>query len=255
MMYVGTEASDRSLSSSGCFYQSDAERAGLRYRSRVIRLPARLAGAALIALAATVPTTASAATLALDRQCYTRNQSVRVSGAGYQPNQTQTLLLDGKPVAPGQTTLQSDASGGIAGRFPAPAPFRNATSVRTYALTASASTSGTPVLARTTLQVVHTNIGVTPPFITPGFVTYRALGFTYSRSLYVHYLKGTRHLNTRRIGRLSGPCGSLKKKVRMFLFRPVKPGSYTLVFDNSARYSASYRPNFSFQALVPYTFT
>jgi hypothetical protein len=47
----------------------------------------------------------------------------------------------------------------------------------------------------------------------------------------------------------------LTKKVRMFLFRPVKPGSYTLVFDNSAGYSASYRPNFSFQALVPYTFT
>src|SRR5205823_6377025 len=31
--------------------------------------------------------------------------------------------------------------------------------------------------------------------------------------------------------------------------------AYVLVFDNSVRYSASYRPNFSFQALVPYTFT
>jgi len=30
---------------------------------------------------------------------------------------------------------------------------------------------------------------------------------------------------------------------------------YTLVFDNSSRYSAAYRPDFSFQALVPYTFT
>ena len=252
-MYVGIEASDRSRSSSQCFYQSSAEGARLRYRSRVIRLPARLAGAALIVLAAAPA--ASAATLHLNRQCYTRNQSVRVSGTGYPPNQTQTILLDGKPVAPGATTLTSDASGRIAGHFPAPAPFRRATSFRTYAVTTSASPTGSPVAARTSFQVVHTNIGVVPPFITPGYVTYRALGFTYGRSLYVHYLKGTRHLRTARIGTLSGPCGSLTKKVRMFVFRPVKPGSYTLVFDNSLRYSAAYRPNFSFQALVPYTFT
>ncbi len=217
----------------------------------MIRLPARLAGAALIALAATIPATASAATLQFDRQCYTRNQPVRVSGAGYQPNQTQTIFLGGTALG----TLKSDGAGSIAGRFPAPAPFRRVTSVRTYRVTASASSTGSPVAARAILQVVHTNIGVTPPFITPGFVTYRALGFTYSRSLYVHYLQGTRHLRTKFIGTLSGPCGSLTKKVRMFLFRPVKPGSYTLIFDNSARYLASYRPNFSFQALVPYTFT
>jgi hypothetical protein len=227
-----------------------AERARLRYRSHVIRLQARLAGAALIALCATAPAVASAATLHLDRQCYTRNQKVRVTGSGYQPNQTQTILLGGKALG----TLTSDGAGSITGRFPAPAPFKRATSIRTYTVTASASSTGSPVAARTTLQVVHTHIGVTPPFITPGFVTYKALGFTYGRSLYVHYLRGTRHLRTSRIGTLSGPCGSLTKKVRMFLFRPVKPGSYTLVFDNSARYSASYRPNFSFQALVPYTF-
>jgi hypothetical protein len=249
MMYVGMEASDWSRSSSGCFYQSSAERAGLRYRSRVIRLPARLAGAALIALAGTIPATASAATLQLNRQCYTRNQPVRFTGGGYQPNQTQTITLGTTALG----TVKSDGAGSIAGNFPAPAPFRRVTSVRTFSVTAGPSAA--PVAARATLQVVHTNIGVVPPFITPGFVTYRALGFTYGRSLYVHYVQGRRHLRTRLIGTLSGPCGSLTKKVRMFLFRPVKPGSYTLIFDNSPRYSASYRPNFSFQALVPYTFT
>jgi hypothetical protein len=217
----------------------------------VIGLPARLAGAALIVLATALPATASAATLQLNRQCYTHNQPVHVSGDGYPPNQVQTIFLDGTALG----TLKSTGGGSIAGRFSAPAPFKPTTSVRTYRVTVSASTTGSPVAARTTLQVVHTNIGVTPPFITPGFVTYQALGFTYGRLLYVHYVQGTRHLASRRIGTLSGPCGSLKKKVRMFVFRPVKPGSYTLVFDNSARYSAGYRPNFSFQALVPYTFT
>jgi hypothetical protein len=217
----------------------------------VIRLPARLAGVGLIVLAAAVPATAAAATLQLNRQCYTKNQTVRVSGSGYQPNQVLTLFVNGTRVVSGS----SDPSGRLAGHFAAPEPFRSPTSIRPYTATVSASPSGSPVTAHTSFQVVHTNISVTPPFITPGFVTYRALGFTYSRWLYVHYLQGARHLRTKRIGALSGPCGTLKKKVGMFLFRPVKPGSYTLVFDNSARYSASYRPNFSFQALVPYTFT
>jgi hypothetical protein len=215
---------------------------------RVTPFPARLAGAALIVLAA-APATASAATLQLNRQCYTRNQQVRFTGSGYQPNQTQTIILGSTALG----TVKSDGGGAIAGNFSAPAPFRRATSIRTYAVAAGPSASS--MAARATFEVVHTNIGVVPPFITPGFVTYTAMGFTYGRSLYVHYLLGTRHLRTRRIGGLAGPCGTLKKKVKMFLFRPVKPGSYTLVFDNSSRYSATYRPNFSFQALVPYTFT
>jgi len=251
-MYVGIEASDQSRSSPGCFYQSGAGRACLRYRSRVIRLPARLAGAALIAIAAAGSATASAATLRLNRQCYTKNQPVTISGSGFQPGSTQYIFLNGRRIRNGAVQpsgLLTVPGGG------APAPSRRITGVRTYSLTASASTTGSPVTASTTFQVVHTNIGVIPPFITPGFVTYRALGFTYGRSLYVHYLLGTRHLRTNRVGGLAGPCGTLKKKVKMFLFRPVKPGLYTLVFDNSARYSAAYRPDFSFQALVPYTFT
>ena len=217
----------------------------------VTPIPAHWAGAALAALAvAAVPAAASAATLQLNRGCYTRNQTVRVNGAGYQPNQIQNLFVGGRAIG----TLKATAAGAIAGHFPAPAPFRRPTSMRAYTLTTSAATSGTPVAARATFQVVHTNIQVTPPFITPGFVTYKALGFTYSHSLYVHYLRGTRHVSTKRIGRVSAPCGTLTKKIRMFLFRPVSPGIYTLIFDNSARYSSSYRPNFSFLATVPYTF-
>jgi hypothetical protein len=217
----------------------------------VTPIPARWAGVALAALAVTaVPAAASAATLQLNRSCYTRNQNVRVAGGGYQPNQVQTLFADGKALG----TLKANAGGAIAGNFPAPAPFRRPSSVRTYTLTTSAATSGTPVAARATFQVVHTNIQVTPPFITPGFVTYKALGFTYSHALYVHYLRGTRHVATKRIGRVSDPCGTLTKRIRMFLFRPVRAGIYTLIFDNSARYSSTYRPNFSFLATVPYTF-
>lgn len=214
--------------------------------------PARLAGAALLASALLVPATASAATLQLNRQCYTKNQPVAIRGSGFPPASTQYLFLNGARTRSGVVTASGALSVPGGG---APDPPRSRTAARTYTLTASGSTSGSPVTARTTFRVVHTNITVTPALVTPGFVTYRALGFTYGRTLYLHYLRGTRYLRTRRIGALSGPCGTLRKKVRMFLFRPVKPAAYVLVFDNSARYSASYRPNFSFQALVPYTFT
>jgi hypothetical protein len=219
----------------------------------VTPIRARSAVPALAALAAaSAPAAASAATLRLDRSCYTKNQTVRVSGSGYRPNQVQTIFRSGsaKPLG----TLTADGSGAIAGHFSAPAPSRRVTARRTYTLTASASASGSPVAAHTTFKVVHTDIQVIPPFITPGFVIYSALGFTYGQVLYVHYLQGKHHLATGRIGHLSAPCASLRKKVKMFLFRPVTAGIYTLVFDNSARYSATYRPNFSFEARVPDTF-
>jgi hypothetical protein len=226
----------------------------LRYLQAIVtRSATRLAAAALSAgaVAGAVPATAAAASLTTDRACYTRNQTIHVSGSGYTPGSTQTVFLDGAKLG----VLTPTSSGAVGGVFSAPAPFASKTSVRTYGLVASSSPGGNPVTARTSFQVVHTNVGVSPPFITPGRVRYKALGFTYGHTLYVHYLRGTKHVATKRVGSLHGSCGRLNKRVRMFLFRPVKPATYTLIFDNSRTYSATFRPNFSFQAVVPFTFS
>ena len=34
-----------------------------------------------------------------------------------------------------------------------------------------------------------------------------------------------------RVGRLTGPCGALKKRFRQFAFKPVPKGTYTVYFD------------------------
>lgn len=221
-------------------------------RSTIALLPA-----VLLCVAAATPA-AAAPTLTTDRTCYTYNQTIRLSGSGYQPGSAQTVSIDGKPLRSGKNTFVPTAQGKVPdnAQFLAPPPAEPQTSVRTYTVTASSSPSGTPVTARTTFQVVHTNVGVSPPFITPGRVLYKALGFTYGPNLYVHYLKGRRqrHVATRLIGPVHGACGRLRKRVRMFLFRPVRPATYTLVFDNSARYVAGYRPNFSFDAVVRTTY-
>ncbi len=214
--------------------------------------------ATALAIGAGVAAPASAApTLTTDRGCYTYHQPIHLSGSGYQPGSAQTVSLDGKPLPIGKNagnTFIPTAQGKVPANatIDAPTPSAGKTSVRTYSLTAASSPSGTPVTARTTFAVVHTNVNVSPPFITPGRVRYTALGFTYGPNLFVHYLKGRRqrHVATRLVGPVYGACGRLRKRVRMFQFRPVKPATYTLVFDNSPTYLASYRPDYSFQAVV-----
>ncbi|MDQ6749656.1 MAG: hypothetical protein M3Z33_02695 [Actinomycetota bacterium] len=216
----------------------------------------RLLGSTLGAAAAVVAAAPAAAapTLTTDRGCYTYHQPVQLSGSGYQPGAAQTVSLDGTPLPAGSNTFVPTAQGKIPPdtTLDAPAPDAGKTSVRTYTVTTADSSSGTPVTARAKFAVVHTNVNVTPPFITPGRVRYTALGFTYGANLYVHYLKGRkqRHVATRLVGPVHGACGRLRRRVRMFLFRPVRPATYTLVFDNNPTYAAAYRPNFSFQAIV-----
>lgn len=220
----------------------------------IIRLVAPIVATGAVVVAAPA---SAAPTLTVDRGCYTYRQPIHISGSGYQPGSAQTLSLDGTPLPisknSGNTFVPTSQ-----GKVPpnttidAPPPSAAKTSVRNYALTAASSPSGTPVTAATGFAVVHTNVDVNPPFITPGRVRYTALGFTYGPKLYVHYLKGRagRHVATRLVGPVHGACGRLRKRVRMFIFRPVRPATYTLVFDNSPTYQASYRPDFSFQAVV-----
>lgn len=220
-------------------------------------------GAALAGLTALVASAAAAAapTLTTDRSCYTRYQTIRLSGSGYQPGSAQTVSIDGVPLPVtknGGNTFIPTAQGNVPANatLPAPPPAPGTHSVRTYTISASSSPSGSPVTAQTTFRVVHTNVDVDPPFITAGRVNFKALGFTYGPKVYIHYLKGRRqrHVATRLLGPTYGPCGRLRKRARMFLFRPVPPATYTLVFDNSPAYVAGYRPNFSFEAVVATTY-
>ena len=209
-----------------------------------------LAGAALaVAAFAGPPAAAQAATLKIDRLCYRTNQTVHMAGIGYSPNGKVNISLDGGPFG----SLPTNADGAFSGVFRAPPPPPDPKSVRNVSLTTTDSAA--PTLTATSMfQVVHTNVSVSPAVVTPGKVTYSALGFTSGPKLYIHYILRGKLVVTKKLGKLTGPCSSLQKKVRMFMFRPVKPGNYTLVFDTSQQYSAKFRPSFSFQASVRRTF-
>jgi hypothetical protein len=220
-------------------------------RSTLTRSACRRAGAVLaVAAFAAAPAAAGAATLELDRACYRTNQTVHVAGQGYSPSGKVNFNLDGTAFG----SLPTNATGAFSGVFRAPPPLPEPTSVKTVSLTATDSVDPTLTATRS-FQIVHTNVTVSPPVVTPGKVTYSALGFTSGEKLYIHYVLRGKLVTTKKLGKLTGPCSSLQKKVRMFMFRPVKPGNYTLVFDTRKRYSPTFRPSFSFQAQVRTTFS
>jgi hypothetical protein len=223
----------------------------MNMRGNLIGSGRRRAGAALaVAAFAGLPAAAPAATLQLDRLCYRTNQTVRMSGNGYSPSGKVNISLDGGAFG----ALPTNATGAFSGVFRAPPPLADPTSVRKASLTTTDNTDPT-LTATTAFQVVHTNVTVSPAVVTSGKVTYSALGFTSGAKLYIHYILHGKLVVTKKLGKLTGPCSSLQKKVRMFMFRPVKPGNYTLVFDTSKPYSSKFRPSFSFQAPVRTTFT
>jgi hypothetical protein len=220
-------------------------------QSTLTREGRRRAGTALaVAAFAGLPAAAQAATLKLDRLCYRTNQTVHMSGNGYSPSGKVNISLDGGAFG----SLPTNANGAFSGVFRAPPPLPEPTSVRNVSLTTTDNADPT-LTATTTLQIVHTNVNVNPAVVTPGKVTYSALGFTSGNKLYIHYVLHGKLVVTRKLGKLTGPCSSLQKKVRMFMFRPVKPGNYTLVFDTSRQYLPKFRPSFSFQAPVRTTFS
>jgi hypothetical protein len=68
--------------------------------------------------------------------------------------------------------------------------------------------------------------------------TFFAYGFEAvgGKTLYAHYVLHGKLLKTVAIGRLTGPCGDLKKTARQFPFRPVKAGAYKVKLDATKSY-------------------
>jgi hypothetical protein len=61
----------------------------------------------------------------------------------------------------------------------------------------------------------------------------------HGRTLYAHYVLRDRLIATVRVGRLSGPCGALKRRFRQFAFKPVPRGTYSVYFDTVSSFSDS----------------
>jgi hypothetical protein len=198
-----------------------------------------LAGLAGTALA--VPASASAATLRVDRPCYRAGEAVRFSGAGYTPSGSVALSVSGQQLG----LAEVDPLGGFDASLEAPeidgrrrTDTFTATDQTNLSLTASA-----PVL------LTSVNVDVEPRNGNPGEPKrIVARGFTSGNVLYAHVRRGNTGRNVR-IGRLRGPCGTLRIRRRLFSL-DARTGVYTVQFDARRRYSARTEPQVGFVVTV-----
>jgi hypothetical protein len=202
--------------------------------------------AALLAAAAA----ASAATLKLNRACYVfkggHKPAVTVTGSGYGP---------GDPVAIESKSgfgmnLTANSAGDIAGRAEAPLPPLSAAKAKRFTVTAKDFTTagGDSVVASASSHVTAfaASHGASK-HKAPGNralaekVKWAFAGFPVHRSIYGHYLHGSRLVAAQKFGRVKGPCGTLVVHKRGYPGNP-RHSSYMVQLDTHRKYAKKTKP-------------
>jgi hypothetical protein len=200
--------------------------------------------------AATLPATASATpTLHADRACYTEQQPIMLSGAGYTPGGPIRFLgnfsgnAGNADAVPLGAPITADPAGGLSFRLPAPALSSNRDVTETLTISANDQTKQAvqPPLppseqaagVQVTLSLWAVGVrawagGRGDPKASSDFL---GVGWEPFRRIYAHYFLGGKRVRSIRIGAVSGPCGNLAKRIRQFPFRPVRAGDWTVYFS------------------------
>jgi hypothetical protein len=220
------------------------EAAAAGHRLRPASAPTLLtAGALLLA----VPAAAAAApTVGVDRPCYSAGQPIRVAGQGFSPNGALSVHLDFF----GQVNTHADLSGGAnqqgvytdlvaAPQVTSPADLREqvtltATDPQLGPAGAPESTAQTNFLLSRALISIPAWKGTFRP---SGKSRVEARGFVggSTSKLYAHYLQKKKLRKTVEVGKLTGPCGDLSKRMRNVPFA-APAGTYSVRFDTARHY-------------------
>lgn len=215
------------------------------------------AGVGLAALA--LPSSAFGATITADKQCYISTvqgvqpivEPITLTGSGFTPGSRVNIAVDGQFVA----QVQADPAGNFtAGRVSPPSISKGE---KGFTITASDLAGQT---ARAVSRVTSFGVSASPRRARPrSRVTFRARGFTGSgvtdsRVLYAHYIFKNKHIKSVRLGRVSSPCGTLKKKARQIPLKRPRIGTYNVQFDLAKTYKARRLPFVRLQISVFSTF-
>jgi len=161
-------------------------------------------------------------------------EGVAISAAGFTPNSTVTLTIDGAPVDGGQS-LQTDTAGALT-LPPVPAPFvRSGSHDFTITLTEDGNPANTvSASSRSTALGVR----IRPLEAAPSdLVRFRGLGFTKDKAIYAHYIyKGRVRKTVRMARRPRSDCGAFRARRRQIPVRNPRLGRWTIQFDQSRRF-------------------
>ena len=168
----------------------------------------RTASLAMLVLAGTLPATAGAATLSVDKSCYREGSDAVATGSGYNANAQMEFRLNGNAFTDPMNPPFSDATGNITAGFSVGTPPGKQ---KKYVLTASDGTNS----GQTSFTATDLDVTVRPKRGNPGRKKrVRARGFDRGKVLRFH-VRGPRKRNGK-VGKIRGACGKLNKKARIF---------------------------------------
>jgi hypothetical protein len=187
---------------------------------------------------------APAPTLESSLPCFSAATGAQLTGTGYTPNGQVRLL--GQYVSDARQALDQTVTADVNGRIEFSSGLANETA-RRLRVEVTAEDVANPALRAT----VHFTLSWFGPFFRPWNTDGPARGRPGKSSvieasgyineigedLYAHYVLRERHVATVRVGRLTGPCGALKKRFRQFAFKKVRRGTYSVYFDTMPFFS------------------
>lgn len=210
--------------------------------SRRLFIPAAVAAAAALAPAASAQ--APQPTLSFDSACYTAEQPLAFTGAGYTPSGPVTMMFSVPGQLRGSLDVQADPSGGISGRpgVQEDSLLADDEDRREIFVTANDTTrvdagAQPPESQFGVAQLTFTRwAGFSPGRYVPGrTVEVEAYGWAFAagKTLWFLFQKGRTTVASVKVGKLSATCGDRTGRIRVP--RKLKAGSYRLVLSTQKR--------------------
>jgi hypothetical protein len=204
----------------------------LRFRAMAVPRHAVLGIAGTLAALA-VPSTASAADVAAGQACArSGTKTFNMTTTGWAPGAGLTIHLGGF-----SNTVTADANGvfSTAGA-PLTAPTLSSAGVRSLSLSV---TDGTTTAGPVKTKIVRRGVRVPSRAKPSQVVRYKTYGFPRHKRLYLHVRRGGKTKGTFRIGRPSGACGLVTRKLRYMPLRRWSTGTYDFWFSNTRKFRRS----------------
>ena len=188
------------------------------------------------------PSAIARAKLKTELPCYLRNQTVRISGSGFSPNASYTVILD--RVAIGTSTAAADGS--VAGSLSSGNLAHGVHELRHRLQVTDGTNIGRAGFSTTAFDAEFSPPSGDPRTLRVSFAVFGiGLGHNGPVGVFVHYLDPRGHLlATIELGHTAGSCGNLAPTPLrpLFPFHHVAAGKWLLQFDTRRSYSADNQP-------------
>jgi hypothetical protein len=193
----------------------------------------------VLAAVAAAPAAASAATIAVNKPCYSvgTGSSIVIIGSGFTSG--DTIDLNGQEIFATGTV-------GPAGTFAAstaiPPVALTGPGAKRFTITATSEATNTE-LASTSFQIASFAVATKPQRAKPHTkVSFSFSGFPARRPIYGHFILHGKLRVTKRYGTATGACGMLKVRSDLYPGSKVRYGTYRVQFDTSKRFRKSNLP-------------